>query len=377
MTPPSSDAPGPSRKDVDALVAAVTAAERRAEALIALNAQLISERDQALRRLGEQQEAFARQTGLMGSWELDAATSAIVASASCRAVFGVGPDDPFDHNDHIIALVHPDDRGPRQKAINRAVRARTDLEIEFRIIKPNGQVGWVLTRGQGIYQNGEPVRFAGVSLDITARKAAEEHQRLLLNELNHRVKNTLATVQSLALQTRRTIADPSLFDDTFLARIYALAGAHELLTEASWEGASLAEVVQRTLRPHLPTGQPERVRFSGPTIRLGPNAAVTLNMAFHELATNAVKYGALSNGAGCVEVNWIVDEAESRPVLQIDWRETGGPPAARPRRRGFGSRLIEQGLPRELDGEGQLTFAPEGLACRLRLPFSGKLSRAA
>jgi two-component sensor histidine kinase len=100
-------------------------------------------------------------------------------------------------------------------------------------------------------------------------------------------------------------------------------------------------------------------------------------MAFHELATNAVKYGALSNGAGCVEVNWIVDEAESRPVLQIDWRETGGPPAARPRRRGFGSRLIEQGLPRELDGEGQLTFAPEGLACRLRLPFSGKLSRAA
>jgi PAS domain S-box-containing protein len=341
-------------------------------------AALITQRDHALASLAAQQQAFAMKAGLMGSWELDAATSRIVASDSCRKVFGVGPDDPFDHNDHIIALVHPDDREPRQKAINRAVRAQHDLEIEFRIVKPGGQIGWVLTRGQGVYdENGRAVRFVGVSLDITARRAAEEHQRLLLHELNHRVKNTLTTVQSLALQTRRTTDDPASFNDVFLARIHALAGAHELLTEASWEGASLEEVIHRTLRHHLPRDGAERLQCGGPTIRLGPNAAVTLNMAVHELATNAVKYGALSTPEGRLDVEWRVDLAERRPILDIEWRETCGPPVATPVRRGFGSRLIEQGLAREMDGECRLIFAPEGLTCRLRLPLSSKLTLAA
>jgi two-component sensor histidine kinase len=257
------------------------------------------------------------------------------------------------------------------------VRAKADLEIEFRIVKPNGQVGWVLTRGQGIYEDGRAVRFAGVSLDITARRAAEEHQRLLLHELNHRVKNTLTTVQSLALQTGRSAADPATFNDLFLARIYALAGAHELLTEASWEGASLAEVIQRTMRHHVPAGQDGRLRCGGPTIRLGPNAAVTLNMAVHELATNAVKYGALSTPAGRVEVEWRIDLTQKRPILHIEWREIAGPPVVEPARRGFGSRLIERGLAREMDGDCRLIFDPEGLTCHLRLPLSSKLTLAA
>jgi PAS domain S-box-containing protein len=365
------------RARIDGAVRLARQRDESAERERNLRAEIATERDRAALRQTEQQLAFALQAGRMGSWELDVGTSAIVASPSCRTVFGLGPDDPFDHNDHILALVHPDDREPRQRAISRAVRARTDLEIEFRIVRPDGQVSWVLTRGQALYENDRPTRFAGVCLDITARKAAEEHQRLLLNELNHRVKNTLATVQSLALQTRKTAADPGMFNETFLARIYALAGAHELLTEASWEGASLIEVVQRTLRLHLPAGQTDRIQVLGPTIRLGPNAAVTLNMAFHELATNAVKYGALSNTAGRVSVDWTLDDTGPRTILQIDWRESGGPPVAIPTRRGFGSRLIERGLPRELDGEGRLTFSPDGLACRLRLPLSTKLSLAA
>jgi PAS domain S-box-containing protein len=342
-----------------------------------LLAEITTERDRAALRQTEQQLAFALQAGRMGSWELDVATGRITSSPSCRTVFGVGPNDPFDHNDHIIALVHPEDRKPRQRAINQAVRAKADVEVEFRVVKPGGEIGWVLTRGQAAYEDGKPVRFAGVSLDITARKIAEEHQRLLLNELNHRVKNTLATVQSLALQTRQTVAHPSQFNDTFLARIYALAGAHDLLTEASWEGASLAEVIHRTLRLHVPAGQSERVRFAGPTIRMGPNAAVTLNMAFHELATNAVKYGALSTPDGRVDVVWAVDLEADRPLLHLDWRESGGPTVAAPTRRGFGSRLIERGLARELDGECRLVFGPDGLSCHLRLPLSAKLSVAA
>ena len=357
------------------LLAATVSASLREQGL---RAEIAAARDRAALRQTEQQLAFALQAGRMGSWELDVATGAITSSASCRTVFGVGADDPFEHNDDIIALVHPDDRGPRQRAINRAVAARADLETEFRIIRPDGRIGWVLTRGQARYEGRRAVRFAGVSLDITARKNAEEHQRLLLDELNHRVKNTLATVQSLAMQTRQTIVHPSLFDDTFLARILALAGAHELLTEASWEGASLAEVIHRTLKVHAPAGQAARVRFSGPTIRLGPNAAVTMNMAFHELATNAVKYGALSTDEGRVDVEWSVVKTEvERPVLALDWRESGGPAVAAPTRRGFGSRLIEQGLARELEGECKLVFAADGLSCHLRLPLSAKLSLAA
>ena len=383
-----SEAPAPARPRVmliDSDIEQLAASARRLEAAgfivepaamagdVAPRDQIADDEDRQI----EQKLAFALQAGRMGSWELDVVSQAIIASDSCRTVFGVRPGDPFDHNDHIIALVHPDDRRPRQKAINHAVAAGADVEVEFRVVRPDGEIGWVLTRGQAIYENGQAVRFAGVCLDITARKAAEEHQRLLLNELNHRVKNTLATVQSLALQTRQTVADPAMFDDTFLARIYALAGAHELLTEASWESASLAEVIHRTLRLHMPAGQGERVRTSGPILRLGPNAAVSLNMAFHELATNAVKYGALSNGAGEIRVDWRVDENAERPTIVIEWRESGGPPVAAPLRRGFGSRLIERGLPRELDGECRMIFAAEGLICRLRLPLSAKLSLAA
>jgi PAS domain S-box-containing protein len=341
-------------------------------------ARLIAERDHARSSLAELQQAFDLQAGLVGSWELDAATFRITASASCRQVFGVGPDAPFDHNDHILALVHPDDRAPRQKAINRAVRAKADVEVEFRVVRPDGQVGWVLTRGKGVYDDtGRAVRFAGISLDITARKAAEEHQRLLLHELNHRVKNTLATVQSLALQTRQTVSNPDQFDSVFLARVHALAGAHDLLTAASWQGASLADVIRRTLSHHLPHDQAGRIETSGPTIRLRPNAAVTLNMAMHELATNAVKYGALSTPRGRVAVHWRVDDEAARPTLALEWRESGGPPVVAPARRGFGSRLIERGLARELDGECRLDFEAAGLTCRFRLPLSGKLSLAA
>jgi two-component sensor histidine kinase len=216
--------------------------------------------------------------------------------------------------------------------------------------------------------------MAGVSLDITERKDAESHLRLLLEELNHRVKNTLATVQSIATQTLRHTPEPAAFSGAFLERIYALARAHEMLTDSAWQGASLADVVDRTLAVHTLNDEPGRVALMGPAVKLGPTAAVTLNMAFHELATNATKYGALSRPGGRIDVDWGMDEPGA---IVINWRETGGPPVTVPSRRGFGSRLIEQGLTRELGGEAHITFLPDGLWCRLRLPLSSKLSLAA
>jgi two-component sensor histidine kinase len=258
-----------------------------------------------------------------------------------------------------------------------AIEKRTDLESEYRTLALDGETRWILVRGRAAYDEDDaPRQMTGVSLDITARKRADERQRLLLDELNHRVKNTLATVQSIAIQTRRTADAPS-FEKAFLARIAALAQAHDLLTEVAWDGASLKNVIAQTLAPYVADGQADRVELSGPNVRLSPNAAVSLTMAFHELATNAGKYGALSVVAGRVDVEWKVDSPTEPTVVEIDWRESGGPRVPRPTRRGFGSRLVEKGLAREFDGRIELTFAPEGVRCHMHLPLSRKMQLAA
>ena len=256
-----------------------------------------------------------------------------------------------------------------------AIATGEDLDVEYRIVKPDGEIGWILARGRAAFEDGKAVRLAGISLDITERRNAEERQRLLLDELNHRVKNTLASVQSIALQTRRSVSSPSAFSETFIERIHALARAHDLLTESAWQGASLADVIRRTLALQVDGDDAARVTSGGPPIRLGPNAAVTLNMAFHELATNALKYGALSETTGRVDIAWRVDPEAGDLIL--DWRESGGPPVGLPTLRGFGSRLIEQAMTRELGGEARLSFLPSGLWCHMRLPLSAKLNLAA
>jgi two-component sensor histidine kinase len=213
-------------------------------------------------------------------------------------------------------------------------------------------------------------------MDITERKWVEERQKLLLDELNHRVKNTLSTVQSIALQTRRSAPSPEQFSELFEGRITALAGAHDLLTEAAWESASLADVIGRTLAPHLPAGSEgaPRIVFGGPMVRLNPNAAVTLNMAFHELATNAAKFGALSVPNGRLEVCWTVDRSVSPARVELVWKEEGGPPVQPPLRKGFGTRLVQQGVARELDGEVDLRYEPTGFTGTIRLPASHKVT---
>ena len=204
--------------------------------------------------------------------------------------------------------------------------------------------------------------------DVTERKRAAARQRLLLAELNHRVKNTLAAVQSVAAQTARQADSPDGFRAAFQSRLLALARSHDVLTEGNWEGAPLRGILERAL---VAFGGPgARVSLSGPPVRLAPAAVVTLNLAFHELATNAAKHGALSAPGGRIEVGWALEAGEGSggPALAILWRESGGPSVRPPERRGFGSRLIERGLPREFGAEVALDFAPAGVECRIRLP---------
>jgi two-component sensor histidine kinase len=212
----------------------------------------------------------------------------------------------------------------------------------------------------------ERAQSAGVlALEIEHRRRIEKHQNLLLDELNHRVKNTLASVQAMAVQSLKG-ADAEA-RDAFLARLFALSGQHDLLTLDNWEGASFEGVVRRALRPWREDG---RVRFEveGPPVHLTPKCALALGMAFHELASNAARHGALANDAGMVRVRWTADPESGR--LKLCWQESGGPRVEPPARRGFGLRLVEDGLGREISGTVRMAFPPEGMVCEwdMKLP---------
>lgn len=215
--------------------------------------------------------------------------------------------------------------------------------------------------------DGQVEAIAGSTRDITARKQHEQHMQLLINELNHRVKNTLALVQSMTLQTLRNCVDLDGAQEKIEQRLLALSEAHNILTEEGWHGAEIEQIARAAARPHEP-GEGHRFDISGPPFRLDPRRAVALAMALHELCTNAVKYGALSVPHGRVRMEWaqrLFGEAE---VLEVIWEECGGPAVQAPAQRGFGTRLIERGLKHDLGGEVRLAFEPAGVTCRISVP---------
>ncbi|NBW08556.1 MAG: PAS domain-containing protein [Caulobacteraceae bacterium] len=200
--------------------------------------------------------------------------------------------------------------------------------------------------------------------EVTDSVRAAQRQKLMIDELNHRVKNTLATVQSIAMQTARSHDDPKTFAESFQSRLMALSHTHDLLTRSHWEGADLAEILRHETEAH----DPLRLVANGPPVALSPAAALSLGMIFHELATNAAKYGALSDASGRVFIDWsVADQTDRR--LTIEWRELDGPPVAAPTRRGFGSRLIERNVRHDLGGEAELSYAADGFRAAITLPL--------
>jgi two-component sensor histidine kinase/PAS domain-containing protein len=210
--------------------------------------------------------------------------------------------------------------------------------------------------------------------DVTEQKLAIEHKQLLANELNHRVKNTLATVQAIASQTLRGDDAVERARTAFSARLMALSRTQDILTTEQWQGADLAKVISDALEPHA--GGEDRFLVQGRRVRLAPRAATAMAMAVHELTTNAAKYGALSNPEGQVEVKWEIRGTDGAETLWLRWNETGGPPVEAPATRGFGSRLIERSLAMELGGEAQVVFAREGVICTIEAPLANILAEA-
>jgi two-component sensor histidine kinase len=236
-------------------------------------------------------------------------------------------------------------------------------------VRPDGRDIWVSVRSSPVRAaNDELLYVVRVVQDISERKIAERRQKLLIDELNHRVKNTLATVQSLAAQTARGAPSPSLFRERFEGRLAALSKAHDQLTIRHWENAELRELLTASLAPYASAGS-NRIVLRGEDLILRPRAVLTLSMAFHELTTNAAKYGALSVPGGRVEIAWRPAVENDRAILRIGWTEQGGPPVAVPERRGFGSRLIEGSVAAELGGTARLNYAPAGFTCEMTFPM--------
>jgi two-component sensor histidine kinase len=250
----------------------------------------------------------------------------------------------------------------------RAARETGRSENERWHLRRDGSRFW----GSGVLlplSDGRHDSYLKIFRDRTEERKAEKRQRLLTNELNHRVKNTLATVQSIVAQTLRGTVVGEDARGAVEGRLLALSRSHDLLTRESWESAGLRDVAAQALEPYgAPGGQPTRVAVQGPDLRLQPKAAVALGMALHELATNAAKHGALSNGAGRVDLSWRITPSASGDRLRLEWLERGGPPVQPPSRKGFGSRLLERGLAHELDGEVRLDHEPSGVLCRIDIP---------
>lgn len=310
--------------------------------------------------------SFALEAGRMGSWKLDVGTRAYEASDLCKANYGRRPDANFGFAD-LVETIHPGDRPRMMTAMETAIRDGGDYDIEYRVIWADGAVRWVHVRGRAEREgegDGATRRMAGVSLDVTERRRAEERQQLMLNELNHRVKNTLATVQSIASQTLRTARSPAEFREAFEARLLALSQTHNLLTLENWEGAGLRAVLEAELDAF--GGDGRAIIQGAEDIHLTPKAAVAMGMAFHELATNATKYGALSTARGVVTIAWTVENG----MLDLVWTEDGGPGVIPPERSGFGSRLLRQGLSAELGGTVELDYRERGVTCSMRLPLA-------
>ncbi|RXF68463.1 PAS domain-containing sensor histidine kinase [Hansschlegelia zhihuaiae] len=274
----------------------------------------------------------------------------------------------------IADVTHPDDLSETRARVFAATQSGGPFTLEKRYVKPGGAVTWAVTNVTRVVDEaGAPSGYFSVTTDISERKEQERIRAWLLAELNHRVKNNLSTVQAIAHHAIGSTSSLEEFERVFNARLMALSRAHDLLMRETWTSAALEDLVSDTLAPFA-LDDDRRIMIGGPEVRLSPTAAVTMTLAFHELATNAAKFGALSRPEGRVSVEWSIDRSRNGGAIDLEWREADGPIVAPPQRRGFGSRLIERGAARELGGRVSLQFDPAGVACAFHLPLSQKIT---
>jgi PAS domain S-box-containing protein len=262
-----------------------------------------------------------------------------------------------------LRFIDPDDLAGLTAARNRARVDHSSVRYEGHFRRPDGSLRIIQLYGRPRFDAaGAFCGHVGVAMDVTEARTSERRQNLLIHELNHRVKNTLATVQSLVRHTLRDHDAPKSAEQAVTARLLALSSAHNVLNRENWDGADLGEIARDLLQPY------DRVVVEGPEARVSPRTAIALSMALQELATNAVKYGALSSPDGSVRLSWTRQGAE----VELEWREHGGPAVVRPEQPGFGSLLLGRMLQGEVGHPAEVIYEPAGLVCRIRAQVAAK-----
>jgi PAS domain S-box-containing protein len=330
----------------------------------------VTERKLAEQALAERniQLTLAAKSGLVGTYAYDADTEIMQISDGYAAIHGFPEGTTEIARSECLAGVHPDDLGRVEQVRSEAFReCRREYSGEYRIIRPGGELRWVEMRCFLSFSGaGKPHRVVGVSIDITERKRVEEQQRILLAELDHRVKNTLSTVSAVVSHTWQGSISVADFVAALDGRIRSMTTTHELLSSSRWEGVSLAELVRRELAPYA---TPNNTEINGPGVLLKPEAAQAMAMVLHELATNAAKYGALSTKNGRVSIRWDrYLNGRPRSHLALEWQELGGPHVVALGKSSYGTSTIRDLIPYEFGGTVDLVLAPEGVQCRLELP---------
>jgi len=344
---------------------------RKTKQLERLNRELetrVAERTAALEestaRLIESERArgLALAAGNMGSWEYHVADDCWKWDEGHSRIFGIDPPERVSGRTRIRQFFRDPDWDLLQSFIARATPEKNTFQTELLIQRENGDFRYCLVSTAAMFdKDGKLLRLDGVTIDITDRKEAENRQQLLAREVDHRARNTLAVVQSIVRLTKSR--DMQSYTEAIEGRIRALAHAQELLSQSRWQGADIVRLVTEEIAPYR-MGDAAKVTVKGPSVILPPDKAQALALSLHELATNAAKYGALSQDSGRIAIDWQM----AGNMLELEWVETGGPGAVKPPSEGFGSKIINASIKGQSRGNVTFDWRPEGLRCALTIP---------
>jgi PAS domain S-box-containing protein len=325
-------------------------------------ASLFAERAESARRL---QEALTAASVVAFEW--DVGTDVTRRSDNVAQILGLDQRQ-LSTGESFAARINPDDRTRFVSLLSGLTRDSPSYSMTYRLTHPEGREIWFEETARGEFDAaGRLVRVSGLGVDVTQRKEAEIRQGILVAELDHRVKNVLVRVAAIVSETRESSRSTDDFVKALGGRLQSMAAAHTLLSQRCWDGVGIADLLRDQLAPYA-TG--ENVTIHGPNIILTAASTQALAMVVHELATNAVKFGALSARAGRVSIGWGAPSAHHDTAdLVVEWRETGGPPVVKPTQCGFGTSLIHELISHELGGAVDLAFDPDGVCCRLGLPL--------
>jgi PAS domain S-box-containing protein len=330
-----------------------------------LKTQELSEANQRLRE-SEALYRTALTAGRMGTWETDLVNKTRLWTKEGMALFGLRLPDGRGHvggdEDEYRSALHPDDRHLVRK-FHELADKQDSFTSEYRVVWPDGTILWLRGHGQVVARtpDGKAHRMVSIVADVTERKAAEDQIQFLMHEISHRSKNLLTVIQSIARRTARTVTTMEEFESRFGRRLQGLAASHDVLVRNDWQGAPLGDLIRQHLMPFVDL-QSSRLELTGPDIVVTAEAAQAIGLAIHELATNAIKYGALSVPMGKVKVSWMFDSDAAAPrQLLLNWIEQNGPPVTPPSRKGFGHIVIDDMIQRSLNGKVALEFLAHGL----------------